>query len=77
MCLAEGDARNAACDQAGIDRSEAREERIVPALSIRPGLGIDVLAGPGEDIIEAVLPVIDIFVVDGTTLGRLLTGHCR
>ena len=34
------------------------------------------LAGPGENIVEAVLPIIDILVVDRTALGSLLVGHC-
>jgi hypothetical protein len=76
VSLAEGNARNAASDQACVDWGEAREEGWEPALSSLVGARVDVLARSGENIVEAVLPVIDILVIDGTALGSLLVGHC-
>lgn len=87
MGLAEGNARNAACDQAGIDRVEALKETGVPRLGLGRRLLVDVLARAGQDIVETVLPVLEVVVVDGTVVvllrssgggsGRGRGGHCE
>jgi hypothetical protein len=85
--LAEGNARNAASDQAGVDRAEALEEAGVPRLGLGRRLLVDVLAGAGQDIVESVLPVLEVVVVDGTVVvllgssggsgSRGRGGHCE
>ena len=79
MRLTEGNARNAAGDQASIDRVEALEETRVPRLGLRRGLGVDVLAGARQDIVESVLPVLEVVVVNRTIVVLLLSrgGHCE
>lgn len=75
--LTEGNARNAASDQASIDRGEAGPEGREPALGVIAGARLDVLTGPGKNFVETVLPVIDVLVVDGAAMaGLLLLGHC-
>jgi hypothetical protein len=48
--------------------------------SISIALGVDDLAGIAKNVVEPVLPVLDITVVDGATLGwgRLInrSSHC-
>lgn len=76
MRLAKGDAGQAPCHQAGVDGVEAAKEGRAPGLGALGRLGVDVLAGFSQDLVEAVLPVLDIAVVDGAVarLGR--GGRC-
>ena len=71
MCLSKGHARNAACDSTEIDRAETSKEAVLPGLGCRGGLGVNVLLGTGEDIVETVLPLVQVIVVDGTVIGSL------
>lgn len=68
MGLAKGHARDAAGDRAKADRAEAAEEAVLPRLRRLGRLGVDMLAGTGEDIIESVLPLVKVVVVDGTVV---------
>lgn len=87
MSLAEGNARNATGDQAGIDGVEALKETGVPRLGLGRRLLVDVLARAGQDIVESVLPVLEVVVVDGTVVVLLRSsgggsgggrgGHCE
>ena len=74
MRLAKGNARNAAGDQAQVDRAEAGEEAVVPWLRIGRGLLVDMLAGPGENVVEASLPFLDVVVADRALLWGFLRG---
>jgi hypothetical protein len=65
MRLAKGHARQAAGNEAGVDRVEAVEETGEPGLRALGRLGVDDLGGLGEEVVEAVLPVLDVTVVDG------------
>lgn len=77
MGLTKGNARNAAGDQAQVDGAEAGEEAVVPWLRIRRGLLVDVFAGPGENVVEASLPFLDVVVADRALLWGFLRGcHC-
>jgi len=67
--LAKGYARAAVGEQAGVNRIAAAEESRGPVLSITSALGVDDLASIAENVVEPVLPVIDILVVNGATLG--------
>lgn len=71
MCLSKGHTRNAARYSAEIDRAETSKEAVLPGLGCGGGLGVDVLLGTGEDIVETVLPLIQVIVVDGTVIGSL------
>jgi hypothetical protein len=79
MSLAEGDARKAPGDQASVDGAAAAEEGVVPRLRSLRGLGVDVLAGTGDDIVDTVLPLVEVIVVDGTVVVLVLggSGHCE
>lgn len=68
MGLAEGDTRDTAGDGTGVDGVEAAEEGRGPRLSVGGRLGVDMLAGAGKDIVEAVLPVLHVVVVNGTVV---------
>ena len=72
--LAEGDAGDAVADQAEVDGAEAAEEAVVPRLRVLGRLGVDVLAGPGQDVVDARLPVVDVLVVDGPVVVGVLGG---
>jgi len=75
MGLAKGHAREAVGHAAEVDGAEAAEERVVPGLGALGGLGVDDLAGAGEDVVEAGLPLGHVVVAEGTGLGGLLGGH--
>lgn len=79
MSLAKGDTRNTAGDQAGIDGGEAAKEGVVPGLGRLGRLGVDMLARTGEDVVEAVLPLVEVVVVNGTVVVDVLSrgGHCE
>jgi hypothetical protein len=53
----------------GVDRGAAAKEGIVPWLGVCRALGVDNLAGIAENVVESVLPVLDIMVVDWASLG--------
>ena len=72
--LAKGDAWQEVCDQAKVDRAAAAEQRVVPCLGGRGRSTLDVLRGLGEHRVEALLPVLDVMVVDGTGGGLLWRG---
>jgi len=69
MDLAKGDTRAAVGDQAGIDGAAAAKETRRPVLSITTCLGVDDIARVGENVVEPVLPLLDIIVVNWTRLG--------
>lgn len=71
MRLSKGHARNATCYSTKINRAETSKETVLPGLRCRGGLGVDVLLGTGEDIVETVLPLVQVIVVDGTAIGSL------
>ena len=79
MSLAKGDAGEAPGDQAGVDGAAAAEEGVVPGLRSLRRLGVDMLAGTGEDVVDAVLPLVEVIVVDGTVVVLVLggSGHCE
>lgn len=68
MCLAKGHARNAAGDGAKAYGAKATEEAVLPRLRRLGRLGVDMLAGTGEDIIEAVLPLVQVVMVNRTVV---------
>lgn len=68
MGLAKGHARDAAGDGAQADGAEAAEEAVLPRLRRLGRLGVDMLARTGEDIIEAILPFVEVVMVDGTVV---------
>lgn len=74
VSLAEGHARNTAGDQAEIDGLETGEKAGTPWAGIRRGWRRELLS-VGHSLVEAVLPVLDITVIDGTT-GGFLVRHC-
>lgn len=71
--LAKGDAWQAVRDQAQVDRAAAAEERVVPRLGRRGRGALDVVRGLGEHRVQALLPVLDVMVVDGAGGGLLWT----
>lgn len=73
MSLAKGYARNAAGDSAKVDGAKASKEAVLPRLGRLGRLGVDMLAGTGEDIIEAVLPLVQVVVVNGTIVMGVLS----
>jgi len=75
---AKDDARAGVGHQARVDGVEAGEEGAVPRLGVGRRLGVDVLAWPGQNIVEARRPVGNIIVVDRALSGGLLllrSGH--
>ncbi len=66
-------ARAAPRHQAHVDGREAPKEAVVPRLRARRRLGVDVLAGAREHVVEPPGPVGHIVVVDGLRL--LLRGR--
>jgi len=68
MCLSKCHAGDTACYSTEIDRAETAKEAVLPGLRCRGGLGVDVLFGTGEDIVETVFPFIEIIVVNGTVV---------
>jgi hypothetical protein len=72
MGLAESNAWQAAGDQAEIDGLEAGKETGVPGDGVFRRLGVDDVAGLGEDSVESLSPSLDVPVVNGTaaSLGR-------
>jgi hypothetical protein len=79
MGLAKGDTGNTAGDQAGVDGGEAAKEGVVPGLGRLGRLGVDMLAGAGEDVVEAILPLVEVVVVNGTVVVGVLSrgSHCE
>ena len=71
MSLSKGDARNTACYSAEINGAETSKEAVLPRLRCGGGFGVDVFLGTGKDIVETVLPLVQIIVVDGTVIGSL------
>ena len=71
MRLSKSHARNAACYSTEINRAETSKEAVLPGLRCGGGLGVGVLFWAGEDIVETVLPLVEIIVVDGTVIGSL------
>jgi hypothetical protein len=63
--LAECHAWTAVGHATEVDRGQAAEKGLVPRLRGRGGFGLDDLAGLGKDLVEAVLPVVDVVVGDG------------
>lgn len=72
--LAEGDARQAVRDEAQVDGAAAAEQGVVPRLGGRGRGALDVLRGLGEHGVEALLPVLDVMIVDRAGGGRLWCG---
>ena len=70
MSLAKGHAGHAAGDEAGVDGHEAGEERAHPRLGRVGRLGVEVLAGPRQDVGEAVLPLVRVLVLERAGLVR-------
>jgi hypothetical protein len=68
MCLAKGHARNAAGDGTKTDGAEAAEEAVLPRLGRLWRLGVDMLARTGEDVVEAVLPLVQVVMVNRTVV---------
>jgi len=62
-----GDAWAAVGYQAGINGAAAAKEAVAPRLSTLWTLGVDSLSSIAQDLIEAVLPVIDIIIIDRTS----------
>jgi len=75
--FAKGDTRHAAGDQAGINGSEATKEGCVPWLCIWRGRSSNG-GRVGQSIIEALDPVLHVFLIDSAALGRCRSvgGHC-
>lgn len=69
MRLAKGDAWQAVRDEAQVDGAAAAEERVVPRLGRRGRGALDVVPGLGEYRVQALLPVLDVVVVDGARGG--------
>jgi len=67
--LAEGDAWAAVRHQAEVDGAAASENLVMEVLGVGWGLGVDHLAGVAENMVEPVLPVLDIMVIDWAGLG--------
>jgi hypothetical protein len=79
MGLAKGHAGNATCNSAEANRAEAAKEAVLPRLRRLGGLGVDVLAGTGQDIVETILPLVEVVMVDGTVvvgIGLSWSSHC-
>lgn len=83
MGLAEGDAGHAAGDEAQVDGVEAAEEGVGPSLGGLGRAGLDDLGGLLEDLVELLLPLLDVALVDGAGAslglglgGDLSSGHC-
>ena len=78
--LAEGHAGNAVGDQAEVDGVKAAEEAVVPRLRALGRLGVDMLAGLGQDVVDPGLPVLHILIVDGAVVVGILglgrSSHC-
>lgn len=72
--LAERDAWQAVGYETEVDRAAAPEQGAVPCLGRRGRGALDVLRGLGEHCVEALLPVLDIMVVDGPGGGLLRRG---
>lgn len=68
MRLAKGNTGQAAGNETRVNRVEAVEETGEPRLRALRRLGVDDLGGLGKEVVEAVLPVLDIVVVDGAGL---------
>lgn len=77
MGLAKRHARDAASYSAKVNRAEAAEEAIMPRLgSLGMRLGVDVFTRTGENVIETVLPLVEVVVVNRTIIvGVGLTRH--
>jgi len=71
MNLAEGHTWAAVGDEAGVNWVAAAKEGLAPFLGVHTALGVDDLAGIAKNVVESVLPVLDIVVVDWTRLGRV------
>jgi len=67
--LAKGDTWAAVGNQASVDWVAASKEARGPVRSLSSALGVDHVAGIAQNVVEAVLPVIDILVVDWAWLG--------
>jgi hypothetical protein len=77
VSLAEGYAWNAVGNAAEVNRGAAAKEAVSPSLRTFGALGVDGPAGIAENSIEAVLPVLNIFVVDRTSVGWSCWGRVR
>ena len=51
----------------GINRRAAGEEAVGPLLGVLWALGVDGLASIAQDVVESLLPVVDIVVADGAS----------
>lgn len=74
VSLAKGDAWQAVCYEAQVDGAAAAKQGVVPCLGGRGRGTLYVLRGLGEHGVEALLPVLDIVVVDGAGGGWLGRG---
>jgi len=68
MGLAKGHAGDAPRHETCADGAEAGEEGVGPWLGRLGGLGVDVLARPGKDVVDARLPVIHVGVAERARL---------
>ena len=68
MGLAKGHAGDAPRHETCVDGAEAGEEGVGPWLGRLGGLGVDVLAGPGQDVVDARLPVVHVGVAERARL---------
>lgn len=57
-------ARAAPCHKAGLERIEKVPKVVGPRLGVLGRLRVEVLAGAGEDVVEAVLPLGHVGIVD-------------
>ncbi len=77
VSAAEDDARAAPRHEADVDGGQAAEEGVVPRLGGLGRLGVDVVAGAGQHVVEPRRPVAHVILVE--RLDRLLllgSGHC-
>jgi len=70
--LAKGDAWAAVGHHAEVNGAAASKDGIPKVLGLGAGFAVDDLAGIAENVVEPVLPVLDIVVVDGASLGGSL-----
>lgn len=69
--LAKGNAGNAAANEASVDWRAAAAKASIPVPRPGRGLGLNMLAGPQEYVIESVLPLVQVVLVNGS--GTLLS----
>lgn len=68
MGFTKGHARNTASDSAKVDRVEAAEKAVLPRSRGLGRLRVDVLTRASENVIETVLPFVEVVVVDRTVV---------